>query len=280
MLEHDHVIVCGPVFPHEVVGFSGGNKYFFPGLSTGAMIDQTHWLGALFTSSAIIGHQHTPVRRVIDQAAQLIPVPRHSLCAVVTQQGVAGLFAGAPEDAWSRAADLSAQLHVLYTDRPYRRVLSVLPEMYDELWVGAKGMYKTEPAIADGGEVIIYAPHLQRISLTHGVWIEKVGYHVAEYFQKQWDRFGDVPLAVLAHSTHVKGPGTFENGIEWPRIHVTLATGIPAEVCRAINLGYADPASINPEDWAGREDEGILLVPHAGETLYRLGADRDDHRRD
>ncbi len=272
VLAHDHVIVCGPVFPHEVIGFSGGNKYFFPGLSTGGMIDHTHWLGALFTSSAIIGRKHTPVRRVVDRAAQMIPTPRHTLCAVVTQRGVAGLFAGTPEEAWSRAADLSAHLHVIYVERPFQRVLAVLPEMYDELWVGAKGMYKTEPAIADGGEVVIYAPHLRRISQTYGTWIEKVGYHVAEYFEKQWDRFADVPLAVLAHSTHVKGPGAYENGIERPRIRVTLATGIPEELCRAVNLGYADPAGIHPEEWAGREDQGILLVPHAGETLYRVRA--------
>ncbi len=269
-LEHDHVILCGPVFPHEVVGFSGGNKYFFPGLSTGAMINQTHWLGALFTSSAIIGHKHTPVRRFIDRAAQWIPVPRHALCAVVTQQGVAGLYAGTPEEAWSQAADLSAQVHIVYSDRPYQRVLAVLPEMYDELWVGAKGMYKTEPVIADGGEVILYAPHLGRISQTHGDWIKQVGYHVAEYFQKQWPHFADVPLAVLAHSTHVKGPGAYEEGVEHPRIRVTLATAIPEQTCRQINLGYIDPAAIHPADWAGREDEGILLAGHAGETLFRL----------
>ncbi len=274
VLEHDHVIICGPVFPHEVIGFSGGNKYFFPGLSTGAMIDQTHWLGALFTSSAIIGRKHTPVRRLVDRAAQLIPTPRHALCAVVTQQGLAGLYAGTPEEAWAQAADLSAQKHVVYSDRPYRRVLAVLPEMYDELWVGAKGMYKTEPVIADGGEVILYAPHLKRISLTHGDWIMQVGYHVAEYFQKQWPHFADVPLAVLAHSTHVKGPGSYDNGVERPRIQVTLATGILEQTCRKINLGYTDPAAIHPEDWAGREAEGILLVPHAGETLFRL---RENH---
>ncbi len=279
-LEHDHIIICGPVFPHEVVGFSGGNKYFFPGLSTGAIIDQTHWLGALLTSNAIIGHKHTPVRRLIDRAAQMIPIPRHALCAVVTQHGVAGLFAATPEEAWSRAADLSAQLHVVYVERPYRRVLAALPEMYDELWVGAKGMYKTEPVVADGGEVILYAPHLQSISQTHGVWIEKVGYHVAEYFQKQWDQFLDIPLAVLAHSTHVKGPGTYTDGVERPRIQVTLATGIPEAVCRSVNLGYANPASIDPEDWAGREGQGILLVRHAGETLYRLIADQPAHPTD
>jgi len=51
---------------------------------------------------------------------------------------------------------------------------------------------------------------------------------------------------------------------------VTLATSIPEEECRAVNLGYRDPASIDPATFANREDEGVLLVPSAGEMLYRL----------
>jgi hypothetical protein len=75
---------------------------------------------------------------------------------------------------------------------------------------------------------------------------------------------------VVAHSTHVKGIGTFENGVERPRITVTLATGIPEDECREVNLGYRDWRSINADDWRDREDDGLLLVPKAGETLFRL----------
>ncbi len=163
ILEYDHLLICGPVFPHEVAGFSGGNKYFFPGIAGAEIIDFTHWLGALLTSYEIIGVKDTPVRAVIDRAAALIPTPRHALCSVVTQEGVAGVFFGTPERAWSQAADLSAQVHIRWLDRPFRQVLSILPTMYTELWLGAKGMYKTEPVVADGGEVILYAPHLGEI---------------------------------------------------------------------------------------------------------------------
>ncbi|MCA9092706.1 MAG: hypothetical protein KDA68_04430, partial [Planctomycetaceae bacterium] len=124
--------------------------------------------------------------------------------------------------------------------------------------------------VADGGELIIFAPHMHEISITHGKLIEEVGYHVRDYFLKQWDRFGHIPRGILAHSTHVRGGGTFEDGIEKPRVQVTLASGISREVCERINLGYRDPASINPADFANRESEGILLVPKAGEMLYRL----------
>jgi nickel-dependent lactate racemase len=270
ILGYDHLIICGPVFPHEVVGFSGGNKYFFPGIGGPRVTNFTHWLGALMTSMAVIGTKETPVRQAIDRAASFIPVPRTCFGLVVKGQGLAGLYAGSPEGTWSAAANLSAQLHIVYADRPFRRVLSVMPEMYDDLWTAAKGMYKLEPVVADGGEVVIYAPHIDEISYTHGAVIDEVGYHVRDYFVKQWDRFKDYPWGVLAHSTHLRGVGTFENGIEKPRIRVRLATGIPEERCCQVNLDYLDPSTVNPQEWADREDEGVLLVPKAGEMLYRL----------
>jgi nickel-dependent lactate racemase len=272
ILDYDRLIVCGPVFPHEVVGFSGGNKYFFPGISGPQVIDFTHWLGALMTSYDVIGSGYTPVRAVIDRAASFIPVPRLCFALVVTYQGLAGLYVGSPEEAWQAAAGLSAQLHIVYVEKPFRHVLSVMPEMYDDLWTAAKGMYKMEPAIADGGEVVIYAPHITEISYTHGRVIDRVGYHVRDYFVEQWDRFEDYPWGVLAHSTHLRGIGTYdpETGVERPRIDVTLATGIPPERCRRVNLGYLDPAQIDVKSWLDREDEGILVVPKAGEMLYRL----------
>ena len=270
ILDHDHILVCGPVFPHEVVGFSGGNKYFFPGIAGSEIINITHWIGALHTSYKIIGTKDTPVRRVINRAASFIPKPRHAICSVVCQEGVNGVYVGTPEEAYAAAADLSAETHIVWVDRPYRQALAVMPTLYDDLWTGAKGMYKLEPAMADGGEVIIYAPHITEISYTHGHHIRKVGYHVRDYFVKQMDRFQDIPLSILAHSTHGRGIGTFENGVEHPRVRVTLATKIPEAVCRQINLAYRDPATIDPEQFAGKEREGILLVRRAGEDLYRI----------
>ena len=270
IFDYDQLIICGPTFPHEVVGFSGGNKYFFPGIGGPEVIHFTHWLGAVITSMEIIGTKHTPVRQVIDRAASFIDVPKLCFSLVVRDEGLAGLFIGTPEEAYEYAADLSAKLHIIYVDKPLKRVLSVMPEMYDDLWTAAKGMYKLEPAIADGGEVIIYAPHITEISYTHGQIIDQIGYHVRDYFLKQWERFRDYPWGVLAHSTHLRGVGTFERGIEKPRIQVTLATGIPEARCRRVNLGYLDPATVDLANWEGREDEGILVVHKAGEMLYRV----------
>jgi nickel-dependent lactate racemase len=273
VFDYDFVLVVGPTFPHEVVGFSGGNKYLFPGISGEEIIDMFHWLGALITNPVIIGKKHTPVREVVDAAAALLTVPRLCMSLVVRGEALAGLFCGTPEEAWSAAADLSDKIHIVYKDRPYRKVLSCAPPMYDELWVGGKATYKLEPVVADGGELVIYAPHIREISVTHGAIIEAIGYHVRDYFLKQWDRFAAYPKGVVAHSTHVKGVGTYENGVESPRMNVVLATGIPEPMCRKVNLGYRDPASIDPEEWKDREDEGILHVPKAGEILYRLRQD-------
>jgi nickel-dependent lactate racemase len=272
IFDYEQLIVCGPVFPHEVVGFSGGNKYFFPGIAGPEIINFTHWLGAVITNYKVIGAGYTPVRAVIDRAAALIDRPKACLALVVTHDGLAGMYFGTPEEAWQSAANLSAQKHIVYVDRPFQRVLSVMPEMYDDLWTAAKGMYKMEPAVADGGEVVIYAPHITEVSYTHGRLIDEIGYHCRDYFMKQWDRFKDYPGGVLAHSTHVKGLGFYdpETGIESPRIRVTLATGVPEERCRRINLGYLAPKKIDLKEWENRESEGILAVRRAGEMLYRI----------
>jgi len=270
VFDYDQLVICGPTFPHEVVGFSGGNKYLFPGIAGPKTINPFHWLGALITSMKIIGVKDTPVRRVIDRAAAFVNVPVLCFSLVVRGEGLAGLFIGPPQEAYSKAADLSARLHIVYVERPFQRVLSMAPPMYDDLWTAAKAMYKLEPAIQDGGEVIVYAPHITEVSYTYGHLIDRIGYHVRDYFVAQMDRFAGIPGGVMAHSTHLKGAGTYQNGVEKPRIQVTLATGIPPERCRRINLGYLDPESIDVSQWEGREAEGILVVRKAGETLYRL----------
>jgi nickel-dependent lactate racemase len=272
IFDYDQIIICGPTFPHEVVGFSGGNKYFFPGISGPEVINYSHWLGAVITSYELIGTKNTPVRRVIDRAARFIAKPKLCFSMVVKGESLAGLYIGTPEEAWEAASDLSSQLHIVWVERPYRRVLSVMPALYTDIWTASKGMYKLEPAIEEGGEVIIYAPHIDEISYSHGNVIDEIGYHVRDYFVKQWDKYQHYPWGVIAHSTHLKGVGSYDadSGSERPRIKVTLATRITEERCRKVNLGYLDPDSVNLEEWQGREDEGILFVPKAGELLYRV----------
>ena len=285
VVDHDIALVVGPVLPHEVVGMSGGNKYFFPGVAGQKIIDVSHWLGALITSAEIIGTTGlTPVRALINDGAALIPAEKYAFCVVTAETPEEG--DGVPADSdrgtalhsvsfgdcvssWASAAEISAATHVTYLDAPVRRVLSIVPPMYDEIWTGAKGFYKVEPVVADGGEVILYAPHIREISTSHPQ-IYEIGYHCRDYFVKQWDAFQHIHWGVLAHSTHLRGAGTYDaaTGVERLRVDVTLATGIPEEVCRAANLGYRDPATVDVAALAA--DPGTLVVPRAGEVLFRL----------
>ncbi len=269
-LEYDHILIVGPTFPHEVAGFSGGAKYLFPGISGPEMIHATHWLGALSGVLGTIGVKETPVRAMIHSAAKRLSTPVTLVALVASGHDLAGLYVGDLLDAWRAAADLSAQRHIQWSHKPYQRVLSCAPPMYDELWTAAKAMYKLEPAVAIGGEVIIYAPHLETVSHVHGKYIFETGYHILPYFLENWESYKNFPLGVLAHSTHLRGSGIMENGVEKPNVRVTLASRISQADCARLNLGYLDPASINVSDWMNREAEGILYVPRAGEILYRI----------
>jgi nickel-dependent lactate racemase len=271
VVEHDVALVIGPVFPHEVVGFSGGNKYFFPGVAGQEVIDLSHWLGALITSADIIGTRGiTPVRALINEAASMIPSQKLAICVVVSSgtDRLHSVSYGDPEASWAAAADVSAETHVRYLDAPVTRVLSVMPTRYEDIWTAAKGFYKLEPVVADGGEVILYAPHVTQIAAMHPE-INEIGYHCRDYFVKQWDRFEDVHWGVLAHSTHLRGAGTYDEVLgERCRLTVTLATGIPEDVVRAANLNYRDPATVDLASFEA--DPDTFVVPQAGEVLYRL----------
>jgi nickel-dependent lactate racemase len=281
VVEHDVTLIVGPVFPHEVVGFSGGNKYLFPGVSGRELIDLSHWLGALITSAEIIGTRGiTPVRALIDEAASMVPGERLAFCVVTrsgthcpppsgpTANALHSIAFGGPAAAWAAAAEVSAASHIRYLDAPVRRVLSMIPARYDDIWTGAKGFYKVEPVVADGGQVVLYAPHIREISTMHPQ-IAHIGYHCRDYFVAQWQRFKHLHWGDLAHSTHLRGAGTYDevHGERF-RVTVTLATAIPEEVTRAANLDYLDPAKVDASAWAAEPD--TLVVPDAGEDLYRL----------
>jgi nickel-dependent lactate racemase len=270
IFDYDELMILGPVFPHEVVGFSGGNKYIFPGIAGAEIINFFHWLGAVVTNPWINGNIDTPTRKVVEAAAGMVTVPRKLFAVVAVGSQLKGLFIGEVAEAWRQAAELSRQVHIVYTDRTYNTVLGIAPEMYDDIWTAGKVMYKLEPILADGATLIIFAPHITEVSYTHGKILDQIGYHTRDYFLKQWDRFKDFPRGVVAHSTHVKGIGTYKDGVEKPRVNVILATRIPKSRCDKINLGYMDPDTIRVADYQNRQNEGVLVVDHAGELLHRL----------
>ena len=272
IFDYDEFFILGPVFPHEVVGISGGHKYIFPGIAGDEIIHFFHWLGGVITNPLVNGNKWTPTRKVVEKAASFVNIPHQLFAIVALENELKGIFIGDTLEAWEKAADLSQQVHIIYKDRTYHTILGLAPEMYDDIWTAGKVMYKLEPILADGATLIIYAPHITEVSYTHGKWLDQIGYHTRDYFLKRMDQFEGVPRGVIAHSTHVKGIGTFIDGAEKPRANVVLATGISPERCKKVNLDYMNPNDINIADYENREDEGILLVHHAGEILHRLSS--------
>lgn len=269
LFDYDRILIVGPVFPHEVVGFSGGHKYIFPGVGAAEFINFFHWFAAVITNPKIIGYKDSPVRALIEEAASMLPFKTGAFCLSVLGRELMGIaYSDSTYRAWEAACELSKKLHIVYCDAPYRSVLACAPRMYDDLWTGGKCAYKTESAIADGGELVIYAPHITEVSYTHGKVLDAIGYHTRDYFLAHWEEYKDYPWGVIAHSTHVKGIGSYEGGVEKPRISVKLATGIPRERCERINLEFVDYRSISKAEWQGVPDR--LYLDHAGEMLYRL----------
>ncbi len=268
IFDYDKILIIGPVFPHEIAGFSGSNKYLFPGISGWNFIDTTHWLGALATSLKIIGKKDTPVRRLIDRARGLIDKEIIYYNLVMKKETPVGLFIGNDIQSWEKAVDLSAKANIKYIDKPVKNVLSIPSSKYDDLWTAAKGFYKTEPIVKDGGNIILFAPWIKEFSYTHGKIIERVGFHIKDYFLANFEKFKSEPRTVLAHCTHVKGYGKLENGIEKPRINVFLATGIPRDRCEKVNIGYVGPEEIDIK--AIKENPDYMVVENSGEILYRL----------
>jgi nickel-dependent lactate racemase len=272
---YDYIFVIGAVVPHEVAGFAGGAKYFFPGVAGPELTHLTHWLGALATIERVIGRVETPTRHVIEAAADHVTTPVIGFTSVSTRNDAGlrthALFTGGLRETVRQAAAVSAQVHIRYTGRRYRRVVALLDEHYDEMWVGGKASYKLGAVIEDGGELVIYAPHLKGISTTHGALIEKYGYAPIEQVREMVEGSDELRanLCVAAHLAHVSYAGrTGADGRIEPRYRITLASGIPEDVCRRVKLGFAECGAIDIA--AARRDPDTLVVEHAGRDLYLI----------
>lgn len=271
---YDTVLIFGATVPHEVAGFAGGAKYFFPGVAGPDLTHATHWLGALASIERVIGRVETPTRHMIEAAAELVPARIISINSVVTRGDderlrTHALFCGEVREAFRRAAEVSGQVHIKYTGRKYKRVVALLDEHYDELWVGGKASYKLGGIIEEGGELIIYAPHLRAISETHGLLIEKYGYAPIDRVREMVALSTELRsnLAVAAHLAHVSYAGSRdETGKVIPRYTITMASALDEATCRRVNLGFMDHRQFRREDYD--QDPGTLVVERAGRDLY------------
>jgi lactate racemase len=271
---YDTVIIFSATVPHEVAGFAGGAKYLFPGVAGPDLTHATHWLGALAGIENVIGRVETPTRHMIEAAADFVAAQIITLNSVITREEnnrlrTHALFAGDYRDAFRRAAEVSQQVHIKYTGRKYQRVVALLDEHYDELWVGGKASYKLGGIIEEGGELIIYAPHLRSISETHGRLIEKYGYAPLDRVREMVALSTELQnnLAVAAHLAHVSYAGQRDDsGHVVPRYRITMASALDQETCRRVHLGFMDYRLFHREDY--ENDRDTLVVERAGRDLY------------
>jgi lactate racemase len=270
---YDVIFVLGATVPHEVAGFAGGAKYFFPGVAGPELTHLTHWLGALATIERVIGRVETPTRRMIEAAGALVPVPVIAFTSVVTRDPAGlttrALFTGDVRETVRRAAAVSSDVHIKYAGRRYRRVVALLDPHYDELWVGGKASYKLGAIIEPGGELIIYAPHLKHISITHGRLIEKYGYAPLEQVREMIDGSDELRgnLCVAAHLAHVAYAGMKNAKGEYePRYRISLASQVTEETCRRVRLGFLDYRTFDPYQFGA--DPDTFIVENAGRDLY------------
>jgi nickel-dependent lactate racemase len=270
---YDTILIFGTTAPHEVAGFSGGAKYFFPGVSGPQLTHATHWLGALASIEKVIGREETPPRHLFEAAADCIPARVISLSSVVTRGDgrlrTHALFCGDFRQAVRRAADVSRHVHIKYTGRKYKRVVALLDDHLEDLWVGGKASYRLGPVIEEGGELIIYAPHLTTVSDVHGELIKRYGYAPLERIRELVAEHADLQqnLCVAAHLAHVSFAGRpLADGTVVPRYSITLASAVDEATCRQIRLRYMDPRSFRRESFEGNPD--TLIVEQAGRDLY------------
>jgi nickel-dependent lactate racemase len=273
---YDTILIFSATVPHEVAGFAGGAKYLFPGVAGPDLTHATHWLGALASIENVIGRIETPTRHMIEAAADFVPAQIITLNSVVTRDDdnrlhTHALFTGDFRSAFRAAAEVSKQVHIKYTGRKYRRVVALLDEHYDELWVGGKASYKLGGIIEEGGELIIYAPHLRSISETHGKLIEKYGYAPLDRVREMVALSSELQnnLAVAAHLAHVSYAGSRDvSGRVIPRYQITMASALDEETCRRVNLGFMDYRNFRRQDF--ENDPDTLIVDRAGRDLYQV----------
>ena len=291
--DYDLVIALSGTVPHEALGYSGGTKILFPGISGPEVIALLHWAAVLIGIPRLIGTIDNPARDVVDAGARfifdLVRRPMLGLNMVYTEDEhhrpvPRGLFAGwGPEgfaDALRRAAELSSRLHIHYLAEPVTVAVQRIPAMYDEVWTAGKGSYKLQRpgVVAPGGEIVLFAPHIHQFHSDPELdaAIRAIGYHGLEYVVDHLQRNPGFNRNVAAHVINVRGIGSMADGVERFDFRVTLASQISERDCTRVGLGYRDPASLREEEYRGA---GRLWIDEGGQWLYarrRAGSVSDE----
>jgi len=275
----DLILSIGQVVPHEVTGMANYNKNIFVGSGGAESINKSHFLGAAYGIEKIMGRIDTPVRRVLNYAsdhfAKDLPVIYVLTVVEATQQAkvVRGLFIGDDAECFERAAELALKVNLQMLDTPLKKVVIYLePEEFKSTWLGNKSIYRTRMAMADGGELLILAPGLNKFGEDPQIdrLIRKYGYagtdRVLQLVRKNEDLRNN--LAAAAHLIHGSSEGRF---------NITYCPGgISREEIESVNFAYKDldemTARYNPktlkDGFNTVQSEEVFFISNPGLGLW------------
>ena len=263
---YDIVISVGQVVPHEVVGMANQSKNIFVGCGGSDMINMSHMLGAFYGLERLMGRDHSPVRRVFDYAAEhfLSDVPLCYILTVCTGAGVKGLFMGRERSHFEAAVALSQRENIIFPEKPIKKAVVWLdPGEYRSTWLGNKSVYRTRMAIADGGELIVLAPAVERFGEDEqcDALIRKYGYCGRENILRLCDENEDLRanMSAAAHLIHGSSDGRFSITYCTEKLSRAEIEGVGFKwaPCADMMQKY-DPAALK---------EGFNILP-GGEEVY------------
>jgi len=272
---YDAIISISQVVPHEVAGMAGYTKNLVVGLGGVENIHKTHFLGAAYGMERIMGRGASPVRRVLNHAAEtfLGDLPIIHVITVLgadeeNKQQVRGLFIGDDDECFERASALSQNVNIHTMEKPLDRVVVYLdPVEYKSTWLGNKSIYRTRMAIADGGELIVLAPGVKMFGEDPEIdrLIRKYGYHGTRTTLDAVKNNRELQenLSAAAHLIHGSSEGRFS---------ITYCTGgLTRDEVERVGFNYASVDEMitkyKPQECA----EGVNTLP-CGKDYYFIGA--------
>ena len=279
---YDLILSVGQVVPHEVVGMANYSKNIFVGCGGSSMINSSHMLGAFYGLERIMGRDFSPVRRVFDYAEEhfLRDLPILYILTTTTNTGdktnILGLYIGRSRENFEAAVADSQNRNLITVDEPFKKVVVYLdPREFHSTWLGNKAVYRTRMAIADGGELIVLAPGVEKFGEDpeNDRLIRRYGYVGRERVLELVKEHPDLSenLSVAAHLIHGSSDGRFS---------VTYCTDpalLTEDEVRGVSFGWMpyaeaaakyDPAVLK-DGWNTVDGERIFYVSNPALGLWK-----------
>ena len=218
---YDLIISVGQVVPHEVIGMANHSKNLFVGVGGSDMINKSHMVGAVYGMERMMGRDHTPVRKILDYALNTYLGERPIIFAltVTTAPGGSirthGLFIGDTRRVLEEAVALAQGKNMDYVPTGIKKCVVYLdPKEFRTTWLGNKSVYRTRMAIADGGELLVLAPGIERFGEdeTIDALIRKYGYRGRLQILQDFKENEDLQqnMGAAAHLIHGSSDGRFK----------------------------------------------------------------------